>query len=167
MLRTIARLRVPLGFVSGVLAFAWARPTSRSFGIGLAIVLLGEALRIWASGHIDKGREITRTGPYRFLRHPLYVGSGLMAVGFLVACRSVAATLVVVAYMSVTLVAAIRTEEAALDQRFAGEYSAYRAGTAPAMSRRFSLARAVANREYRAVIGLAVGMSILYLLMDR
>ena len=63
-----------------------------------------------------------------------------------------------------TLVAAMRTEEATLDERFAGEYSAYRAGVAPPVARRFSLARAMANKEYRAVAGLLIGFTVLYLL---
>ena len=65
--------------------------------------------------------------------------------------------------MLITLVAAIRTEEASLDEKFSGEYSAYRAGTAAPIERRFSLSRAVANREYRSITGLAVGMIFLYL----
>jgi len=163
MLRTIARARVPLGFACAALAFWLARPTTSSFSAGVLIVLVGEALRVWASGHIDKGREITRTGPYRFVRHPLYLGSSIMAAGFTVASRSFLAAGVVVTYMVVTLVAAMRSEEAALEARFGDEYSAYRAGIAPPVHRAFSLARVRANREYRAIVGVAVGVAMLYL----
>ena len=162
MLKVLARLRVPLGFAFAAVAFWLARPTPASLAIGLAVALAGQAIRIWAAGHIEKGREITRSGPYRFVRHPLYLGSSLMALGFVVAASSVLAAGIVAVYMAVTLMAAMRTEEATLDARFSGEYSAYRAGTAPPVQRRFSLARAFANREYRAVLGLAVGMAILY-----
>ncbi len=52
-----------------------------------------------------------------------------------------------VAYLAVTLMAAVRTEEAALDAKFAGAYSAYRAGLAAPVARPFSWARVLANRE--------------------
>ena len=38
----------------------------------------GEALRIWAAGHLEKGREVTASGPYRWTRHPLYLGSTII-----------------------------------------------------------------------------------------
>lgn len=130
--------------------------------VGIAIALAGEAIRVWASGHIEKGREITRSGPYRWVRHPLYLGSAIMAAGFLVAARDLVVAGGVAAYMLITLVAAIRTEEAVLDDRFGGQYSAYRAGKAPPVQRAFSLARVRANREYRAVLGTIVGFAILF-----
>ena len=49
---------------------------------GGAIATAGELLRIWAAGHIEKGREITRSGPYGFVRHPLYLGSTGIGLGF-------------------------------------------------------------------------------------
>jgi protein-S-isoprenylcysteine O-methyltransferase Ste14 len=130
--------------------------------IGGVIALVGELVRVWASGHIQKGQEVTRSGPYQFVRHPLYLGSAVMSVGFMVAAQSVTVAILVSAYIVITYVAAIRTEEATLDARFDGQYSAYRAGRADPVTRPFSLARVMANREYRSVIGLVAGMAILY-----
>ena len=158
----LARLRVPLGFVGTAAAFVLARPTSQSLMIGGGIAMLGEALRVWASGHIDKGREVTRSGPYRFVRHPLYLGSAIIGLGFMIAARSLVATALVSVYLVATFVAAIRTEEATLDARFGGEYAAYRDGRATPVSRSFTFARVAANREYRAVIGMVLGFALLY-----
>lgn len=162
-MKRLARIRVPLGFACAIVAFWLARPTAASLAVGALIASAGELLRIWAAGHIEKGREITRSGPYRYVRHPLYLGSSLMAAGFVIAAKSVVVGVLVAAYMVVTLVAAIRTEEASLDEKFAGQYSAYRAGTAAPVERRFSLSRAMINREYRAAAGLVVGLVALYL----
>ena len=159
----LARLRVPFGFVLAAVCLWLARPTPASIAIGMLIAAGGEALRLWAAGHIEKGREITRSGPYRLMRHPLYAGSTILAVGFVVAARSVTVALVVLGYLLLTFGAAVRVEERVLDQRFAGEYAAYRAGRAPPVARRFSVARARANREYRAVAGLAAGAALLVL----
>ena len=162
MLKTLARFRVPLGFGFAAVAFWLARPTALSFALGMAVATGGEAVRVWASGHIDKGREVTRSGPYRWVRHPLYLGSSIMGVGFMIAARSLVVAAIVAVYLVATLLAAMRTEEATLDARFGGEYSAYREGRAPAVDRPFSLARAGANREYRAVVGLIVAMGLLW-----
>ena len=162
MWKRLARLRVPLGFAFAGVAFWLAEPTAASVGRGLVVALIGQVLRIWAAGHIEKGREVTRSGPYRYVRHPLYLGSTIMGVGFMIAARSWIVAAIVGTYLLFTLVAAMRTEEAILDERFSGEYSAYRRGAAPPVARRFSFARALANKEYRAVAGLAIGMAIPY-----
>lgn len=163
MWRQLARLRVPLGFLGAAVAFLLARPTSRSIAIGGAIALAGEALRLWASGHIEKGREVTRTGPYRLVRHPLYLGSAIMAGGFALASQSIWVAAIAAIYVGATFFAAMRSEEAALDSRFAGEYTAYREGRAARVTRSFSLSRVIANREYRAMAGLAAAIGILLL----
>src|SRR3569832_390525 len=84
---TVAKLRVPFGFVL-VVAFLWlSQPTWGSFGYGLVISLLGLALRAWAAGHLEKNRNLARSGPYAYLRNPLYVGTLTVAAGFAIASR--------------------------------------------------------------------------------
>ncbi|HVT46766.1 MAG TPA: methyltransferase [Vicinamibacterales bacterium] len=163
--RTLARWRVPLGFVAAAVVFVLARPSWRSWSIGLAIALAGAAVRVWAAGHLEKSREITRSGPYRFIRHPLYAGSLFLGIGFAVAAHTVVVAVIAIVYLGVTLAAAIRTEEAFLDQKFDGAYTAYRAGRAEPVMRRFSWGRVRANREYRAVVGLAAAFALLVLKM--
>ena len=87
----------------------------------------------------------------------------MLALAFVVASRSWAAAILAVAYLLVTMLAAVRTEEAALEQRFEGQYSAYREGRLPQSRRHFALGRVVANREYRTVAGLAAVALLLYL----
>jgi len=165
MLARLARFRVTLGFIVGIVCFWLARPSWSTVVVGGLIAIPGEMLRLWAAGHIEKGREITRSGPYRFVRHPLYLGSSIMAVGFAVAAGSGTVVILVVGYMGLTLLAAMQTEERALDQKFNGEYSAYREGRAEPVVRRFSWQRVVANREYRAAAGLLIGLGVLALEM--
>jgi hypothetical protein len=161
MFKTLARRRVTLGFLTGLLCFWFADPNLRSLIAGALVALPGEALRIWAAGHIDKGREITRSGPYRFVRHPLYLGSSIMAAGFCIAAWSLIVAALVMGYMALTLVAAMRTEEKALDEKFDGEYSAYRERRAEPVARKFSLDRVMANREYRSAAGVVAGLAVL------
>jgi protein-S-isoprenylcysteine O-methyltransferase Ste14 len=157
----VARLRVPLGFLFGAAALFFARPTWRSIAMGIAIGLCGQAVRVWAAGHLEKSREVTSSGPYRYTRHPLYVGSSVMALGLAVATRSWPVGVLVGVYMIVTLTAAIRTEEAFLRERFGAEYDAYAASRAAPNDRRFSFSRAWRNREYRALGGFALAIALL------
>ena len=157
----LARLRVPLGFVFAAVVLYLARPTWRSIAAGAAIGVCGQAIRLWAAGHLEKSREVTQSGPYRFSRHPLYVGSSVMAIGLAVAARSWPVAALVAVYMTVTLAAAIRTEEAFLRARFGDQYEAYAARRAPRSDRRFSLSRAWRNHEYRAMAGFALAVALL------
>jgi hypothetical protein len=90
----------------------------------------------------------------------LYLGSTLIGVGLGYASASVVVAVMVIAYLGITLTAAVRTEEAHLTDKFGGAYPAYRAGRAEGVQRRFSLSRAVRNREYRAVLGLLFVLAV-------
>lgn len=157
----LVRRRVTLGFIVAAAALLLAQPTWRTWSAGLAIACAGEALRVWAAGHLDKSREVTRSGPYRWTRHPLYAGSSIIALGVVVASRSVWVALIGAAYVGITIPAAIRAEEAFLRRRFGSTYDLYQRSEAPPMLRRFSLANARRNREYRAALGLIGGFAIL------
>jgi len=161
VLLRLARLRVPLGFAAAGVAIVLARPTPTSLLWGTLVAAAGEAVRVWAAGHLEKGREVTRSGPYRFSRHPLYVGSTVMACGMTVAAASVWVALVTAVYLTATLTAAIRTEEAFLRRQFGEEYDDYCRGLAASVDRVFSWARAWRNREWRALVGLGVAVVLL------
>ena len=161
MVALLARFRVALGWVVAPLVFVAADPTPVSIASGLAIALGGEALRFWAAGHLYKAREITSSGPYRWLAHPLYVGSSVVGAGVAVASANLIATALIAVYLFVTLRAAIRNEEAYLRRAFGDQYDLYRRRGPLRRSRRFSLAQTIENREHRAVIGLILAMLLL------
>ena len=158
-------MRVTLGFAAGVLVLALARPTAFSLAVGTVIALLGELLRVWAAGHLNKSREVTSSGPYRWFAHPLYVGSSIMGAGLALASSSLLAAVVIALYLGMTLTAAIRSEENFLRTAFGDEYDQYRRreSSRAGGERRFSTARAIANHEHRAAIGLAVAVLLLLL----
>ena len=66
-------------------------------------------------------------------------------------------------YMGSTLTAAIRTEEAFLRRTFGDAFDRYQRSEGQPMQRRFSFERVMRNREYRAMLGLAVGFALLAL----
>jgi protein-S-isoprenylcysteine O-methyltransferase Ste14 len=159
----LARRRVTLGFLMAAVVLWLAQPTSRSLVWGAIIAAAGELIRIWAAGHVEKGREVTRSGPYRFTRHPLYLGSSIIGVGIAIASASWLVAALVLGYVATTITAAIRAEEAHLREKFGSEYDAYAARTAPLMVRSFSVTRALANREHHTVAGLVAALLFLAL----
>lgn len=161
LVRLIARFRVGLGFLSGIAVLVLARPTKTSIVFGLPVAIGGELMRVWAAGHLNKSREVTRSGPYRFVAHPLYMGSSLIGAGLAIGAASLYVSALVSAYLLITLTAAIRSEEAFLRQAFGGAYDEYKLGDEVDRERRFSWARAMANREYRAMAGVAVVLLLL------
>jgi protein-S-isoprenylcysteine O-methyltransferase Ste14 len=153
---TLARRRVPLGFICGLAVLWLAQPTWFTLAAGGAVAALGEAIRVWAAGHLEKGSEVTRSGPYRITRHPLYAGSAIVAAGAAVAAARGSVALIIGVYMVVTMAAAIRHEEANMRAAFGPQYDAYLTSRAPAAHRGFSVKRALWNREHRTVMGLLI-----------
>ena len=60
----------------------YAQPSAQSLVVGLIPILLGQALRLWATTHLNKNEALTVSGPYAYLRNPLYLGTLLIGVGF-------------------------------------------------------------------------------------
>jgi protein-S-isoprenylcysteine O-methyltransferase Ste14 len=159
--QALARHRVRIGFIAAIAVFWLARPTMRSVEIGALVAFAGEALRIWSAGHLEKGREVTMSGPYRLMRHPLYVGSSIIGIGLAIASWSWIVAALVAVYLVSTIGAAIRREETHLTEKFGSAYPDYRDGRTPQTNRAFSVSRAVRNREYRAVAGLVAALALL------
>ena len=85
----VQRLRVPAGFVL-LIAFAFlSRPSRFSMEAGLPIALAGLLLRAWAAGHLAKNQQLAVSGPFAYVRNPLYLGTLLTAAGLVVAAREI------------------------------------------------------------------------------
>ena len=104
---------------------------------------------------------MTRSGPYRFVAHPLYLGSSLIGAGLALGSGSAVVVGIVAGYLLVTLTAAIRSEERFLRDKFGAAYDDYRRQRVVDRERRFSWSRAMANREYRAMAGVAIAVLLL------
>lgn len=165
-----SRFRVVCGYAVGLLALALARPTLRSVLWALPLLVLGEALRIWASGHIEKTERLATGGPYAHTRNPLYLGSLLIALGVAVACASPWVVLAVAAYFAAFYPRVMREEAAYLRRKFAAEYGEWaasvplfwpRPSAAGPRESRFEWARVRANREWRTAVAVPLLSALL------
>ena len=175
--RIATRARVPLGFLLAA-AYLWlATPTWPWMAAGSAAILLGLAIRAVASGHIRKNANLATTGPYAFTRNPLYLGSIVIACGFMLAARNWWIALAALVMFLAIYLPVIRAEETYLRSAFPGyaEYAAhvprffprpkpYRAGAAEAASG-FSWELYLRHREYNAFVGSILMLAGLILKM--
>jgi protein-S-isoprenylcysteine O-methyltransferase Ste14 len=105
---------------------------------GIALTCLGTAIAIWAryclgeywSARVTlkEGHQLIRTGPYEFVRHPIYTGMLVACVGTAVVVGEWRGILAIALLMAAHSRKAIR-EERLLTSEFGDEYTAYRKNT--------------------------------------
>jgi protein-S-isoprenylcysteine O-methyltransferase Ste14 len=163
----VAKLRVPFGFLL-VATFAWfSHPSFTSLAVGLPVSLCGLALRAWAAGCLAKNSQLAQSGPYAWVRNPLYIGTLLVAAGLVLASRSLGLGILFAAVFGLIYLPVIQLEEQHLRSLFP-EYAAYaqrvhallpvpRSSAGPGFSAQLYLK----NREYEALLGFLAGLALL------
>jgi hypothetical protein len=73
--------RMPV-FLGAILLVVLGKPYLTGMVVGMVLIILGEAIRIWAAGHLQKNEVLTITGPYAYVKNPLYIGTILITTGF-------------------------------------------------------------------------------------
>lgn len=165
--------------------FLVGRITDASLRWGVAWILVGEALRLWANGYVGTvkvnqsdprdpgakaGRLIT-AGPYAHVRHPLYLGTFLIAAGFSYAMGNLWLGLAAIACFAIVYRPKIAEEEELLEQECGREYSAYRSAVPPLLPRwspyarregRWSWKGILASREWETLLWLFIFIVFLY-----
>lgn len=136
---------------------------------GLGLVLAGLAVRSWAAGTLHKWAELTTAGPYGVVRHPLYIGSFLMMIGFCTIIDDGENILFVMGPFLALYLLAVFKEERGLAQRFPAKWIDYAKRVPRFIPRRlpaqpfaaWSAGQWLANREYQAVLASLCGLAAL------
>jgi protein-S-isoprenylcysteine O-methyltransferase Ste14 len=167
--RIARRIRVPLGFLFAAFYLWRARPTWGSIGAGLVVVCVGLVTRALAAGHVKKDRVLTTTGPYAYVRNPLYLGSILLGVGFAIASRDIWVGVFLVVYFVLIYVPVIQGEQTYLRATFPG-YAEYTEDVPSLLPRKlwfsgvtngFSRELYFRHREYNSLLGAAAIVAVL------
>ena len=167
--RVARRIRVPVGFIFAIVFVFLARPTRTSLIVGTLVLLPGLVLRGLASGHVQKDKQLTTSGPYAYTRNPLYLGSLMLATGFAIAARSWWIVAIMIVMFAVIYVPVIAGEEQYLRRTFPGydDYARHVPRMLPRLTRygsqqsAYSSARYWKHREYEASIGCVVVLAVL------
>lgn len=164
----VARFRVPSGFLL-LAAFVWlAAPSPASLAWGLPVSIVGLALRTWAAGHLEKDRTLAESGPYAWVRNPLYLGTLTVAAGFVVASRRWELALLFTAVFVLVYLPVVEMEEQHLANLFPtfAEYKRRVPKLVPRRPRepsakpfRWKVYRR--NEEYRALAGFLLAAAVL------
>ncbi len=168
------RTRQLVGIAFIILLTILGAPTNADlYFIGAAFATLGIAVRFWASGHVKKDKVLATTGPYAYVRHPLYVGNHLITFGFCLASGLWWSFLVWIALGIFYYPQTIAHEDRLLARLFPGDWEAwsketraliprfrpYRSGQSSEWSFRQSLRQ---NGEPIIAALLFLGLYILY-----
>ena len=163
------RIRVPVGFAFAALYLWLATPSVTSICAGSVLIITGLAIRALASGHVRKNEQLTTSGPYAHTRHPLYLGSLIMAAGFSLASQSWWIALMTVLIFLIIYVPVMLAEEASLRQRFS-QFEDYSRAVPRLWPRLTSLTSGQGSfswklycqhREYNALMGSVAMMVVL------
>ena len=162
------RVRVTMLFAVAYVAFG--QPSAAGLVVGAVLVALGQSLRLWASGCLQRNVKLACSGPYALVRHPLYLGSLIMGIGLAVAVQPPYWWLLAFLALYVTFYGpAMHVEELRLQSLFGSEYQEYMTDVGrlwPRFARAerwtrahpgnaFSWKRALDNKELRSAAAMA------------
>ncbi len=142
------KLRFYLAWLFVIALAVFARSTPRGFWIGIPIILIGEAVRIWSHGYLRKIRRLATSGPYAYIRNPLYAGNFLIGSGFcLIIWHPIVEVVFVVGFFLIYWVT-IKGEEEKLASKFGEAYADY-VRHVPRFMPRFTPYRRQLNAKFR------------------
>ena len=154
-----------------VLLFGACDEDSLRSGIGYIIV--GLLIRLWSNGYAIKNDKLTTSGPYAFVRNPLYLGTFLIAIGFAIVLKTGWVGVAFIAALAFIYHKTINDEQVMLTAKFGDAYRKY-ISKVPAMVPSlipypegekwpFNLQRLIDSKEHKPVFWVIVLLIIFHL----
>lgn len=156
------KLRFAIFYPLGIFVAIFANSDDKSIMRGIWFIAFGLLLRIWANGYAVKSEKLTTSGPYAFARHPLYLGTIILTIGFIIMLKLHYIGIVFLLIMAIAYYRTIKQEEKMLEQKFKGLYIDYRKKVPAVMPSLFpyregekwpfSFKRLIKSQEYKLFI---------------
>ncbi len=115
---------VVAGIVLGVLGKT--APQQLNYSLGVFLILPGILLHLACKAHLHQNKTVTRSGPYRWVRHPFYLANAMIDSGLCIMIGSREAAAAYAFFFIIAYFQAIRREERTLINLFGDEYIRYR-----------------------------------------
>jgi len=109
---------IVLGLVAG-------RPSAATILAGVPLLLLGIAMHLWAKGCLHQEQEVTTSGPYRYVRHPFYLGNLLLDAATALMSGSALLMSIFPFWWTAVYIPVMQREEATMAGLFGDRYHAY------------------------------------------
>jgi protein-S-isoprenylcysteine O-methyltransferase Ste14 len=169
------KLRFAILYPFGVFVVLFANSDDKSIMTAIWFILAGLFLRSWANGYAIKLEKLTTSGPYAFVRHPLYLGTMLLTLGFIIMLKIYYLGILFLLIMIGVYYQTIKKEEEMLEQKFKSEYINYKKHVPAIMPTvfpypegekwSFSLKRLIKSQEYKLFLWMII-MVIAFHLKD-
>jgi len=170
--------------------FVWllvvAYTTERRLHLGIALIFLGELLRLWADGYVGhvkvnwtqkwrsdpKIGSLVTAGPYAFVRHPLYLGTLLIGAGFCLIAGNLWVSMAALGFFLIVYRHKMAREELLLRDEVGTPYVVYQAAVPrwlptfrryPNRQGQWNWQGIVSSKEWKTLIWVVVVIIILYL----
>ena len=132
--------RQGIGVILVVVFAVLSQPTLYFFIVGCLFVLDGLLIRLYASGFVYKNKELSTSGPYAYVRHPLYTGNILILIGISLASGCISAFVISIIFFWFYYPAAIEYEDRKLKSLFPDSWDSWSQQT-PALVPKFKFNR--------------------------
>lgn len=119
------------------------------YWVGLPLAAAGVLVRLWASGHVVKNRDLATNGPYALVRHPLYVGNILLLAGFSIASQLWWAIPLVLLFLWFYYPPAVQYEDLKLQRKFGEQWEGWASRTPALLPRLVNLGQAGGRWSFR------------------
>ena len=165
-IKRLFKLRFAVIYPFGAFVVIFSHASDKSLRAGIGFIIAGLLVRAWANGYAIKLDKLTTSGPYALVRHPLYLGTMIIIVGFAIMLNTYHVGVLFIAMMAIMYYRTIKKEEAMLEAAFNDTYLDYKKNV-PAVIPTvlpyrkgekwpFSFRRLIQSQEYKPLIWVPI-----------
>ncbi|MFA7255157.1 MAG: isoprenylcysteine carboxylmethyltransferase family protein [Candidatus Omnitrophota bacterium] len=168
------KIRLLLAWGSIPILLLCSNMNDHTFRWGIVLIIIGELIRFWALGFVEKkGQKLAMSGPYAFVRNPLYVGNFFLGLGVAVIVWNwIILVIFLVGFLGI-YTGTIRGEEKHLKEMFGKPYEDYCRNVPSCFPRltpyaapekeSFLWSRIIKHHEYITVAGIFLMLMLIHL----
>ncbi len=101
------------------------RPTPAWILMGIPFLLVGIAIHLWSKGCLHQNGEVTTSGPYRYMRHPFYLGNLFIDVALVLMSGSLLLMAMLPFWWAAVYIPVMQREETTMEGLFGQQYRDY------------------------------------------
>lgn len=171
--RRWSKLRFAIIYPFGIFVILFSNSDDKSIIQSIGFVIAGLLIRLWANSYAIKLDKLTTSGPYAYIRHPLYLGTTLLFIGFVMMLKAYYIGILFIIIMVGVYYRTIKKEEAMLEEKFKDEFIRYKKKVSAMLPTifpyregekwPFSFRRLIKSQEYKTFLWVIIFMIAFHL----